>query len=155
MLSGRREAQRRRNSRIAFGRVEPNHRALFEQLTIKKILWSADSGPIAIGLWSSQTIQKVIALKDILQANSSIEAINKTLKYRYLYIHPCHAEALPQKLADAIQDYNYIRPHGSLAGQTPYEAYTSVPPKDHQAQMTQAKTERMDQNRAINCKICA
>jgi putative transposase len=101
-----------------------------------------------------ENLQKKTALKDIPYSNSSIEAINKTLKYRYLYLRPCTAEGLQTKLQTTINDYNHIRPHGSLKGQTPDEAYLSETTPDIKAQMTKARTERMEKNRNFNCKTC-
>lgn len=99
-------------------------------------------------------LQKKIALKDIPYSNSSIEAINKTLKYRYLYLQPCKAEQFQSKLQESIHDYNHIRSHGSLNGLTPDEAYISETTPNIKAQMTKAKTERMEKNRTFNCKTC-
>ena len=50
-----------------------------------------------------------------------IEAVNKQLKYRFLYHHPIanHA-ALINYLQQAVQDYNN-RPHNILNGLTPLE----------------------------------
>ena len=54
-----------------------------------------------------------------------------------------------------VQDYCFVRPHGSLNGKTPMEVYT-----DQQlntatnAFMIQAKAERVEQNRKHTCGIC-
>ncbi len=100
------------------------------------------------------SIQRKIALKEITFSNSAIEAVNKVLKYRYLFSKTCTSDDLEKLLQNSIHDYNHIRPHGSLNGQTPDEAYSSVPPDNIKALVEDAKKERMEKNRAFNCKVC-
>jgi len=69
-------------------------------------------------------IHKKIALKDIFFPNSLVEAANKIIKYRYLYMRPViEGKALFFELKRAIHDFNELRPHGSLGGLTPDEMY--------------------------------
>ena len=69
-------------------------------------------------------INKVIAQVDVHFSNSMIEAANKLLKYRYLFIQNIpNGDSLRKHLEYFIPIYNDIRPHISLKGKTPYEAY--------------------------------
>lgn len=100
-------------------------------------------------------ITKVIALKDIRFSNSPVEAINRIIK-RYLRYHkPKTFEELEKTLDHAITDFNRIRPHNSLKGLTPREAYTA-PTKhlDVREQKLQAKAIRIKANREVDCTVC-
>lgn len=100
-------------------------------------------------------ITKVIALKDIAFSNSPIEAINKIMKRYLRHYQPQTIEELEKTIAFAVDDYNNTRPHGSLHGLTPMEAYTqSVKLPDFHEQMRQAKALRIAENRKTNCNIC-
>ncbi|MBU0927383.1 MAG: DDE-type integrase/transposase/recombinase [Spirochaetes bacterium] len=68
-------------------------------------------------------VKKLIARVDVSFSNSMIEAVNKILKYRYLFRKPIpDLEHLHVAVESAIMDYN-SRPHYALRGLTPDEAY--------------------------------
>jgi putative transposase len=102
-------------------------------------------------------ISKLIAMKDIPYSNSLIEAQNKLIKYWYLF--KCHYNDIDElrKVLDwIIYDYNNKRPHNSLRGLTPNEAYngrtfdiTAIKLKTEQA-----KQKRLIENRKNQCEIC-
>lgn len=98
-------------------------------------------------------IQKIIAQKDISFSNSPIEAINKILK-RYLRKHkPDNLQELEKVLPKIINDYQNLRPHASLNGLTPNEAYTQqLPIFDFKQQLLLARSLRIKTNRTFNCK---
>lgn len=100
-------------------------------------------------------ITKVIALKDIIFSNSPVEAINKIMK-RYLRHHrPDTFEKLIACLEFIVKDYNEIRPHGSIGGLTPFEAYTDAAVKlDFKKDKTKVKRSRILKNKKLNCTIC-
>ena len=103
----------------------------------------------------SPEITKMIALKDICFSNSPVEAINKIIK-RYLRHHTATTyEQLHTLLPQIIKDYNETRPHGSLNGLTPLEAYTGPDSSlNFREQFHQAKSLRIAQNRKQNCRTC-
>jgi len=103
----------------------------------------------------SPTITKIIAQKDICFSNSPVEAINRIMK-RYLRYHdPQRFDQLKSVMAQSISDYNEIRPHGSLNGLTPTEAYTD-PEKflDFGKQKKLARLSRIAENQQANCTLC-
>jgi len=100
-------------------------------------------------------ITKIIALKDISFSNSPIEAINKIVK-RYLRIlDPNTYEKLIACIEFIVQNYSYERPHGSIKGLTPFEAYTN--PSSHlnfNNQFIEARKNRITLNQNSNCTKC-
>ena len=68
-------------------------------------------------------IRKLIAQVDVSFSNSLIEAVNKILKYRYLFRIPIpDLEHLHTAVEATILDYN-DRPHYALHGLTPNQVY--------------------------------
>ena len=100
-------------------------------------------------------ITKIIAQKDIAFSNAAVEAINKIIKVYLRHYKPNTLPQLIECIHLTVQDYCFVRPHGSLNGKTPMEVYT-----DQQlntatnAFMIQAKAERVEQNRKHTCGIC-
>ncbi len=103
------------------------------------------------------SLRKLIAQKDIPFSNSLIEAQNKLLKYRYLF--KCQYKdigELRKALDWIIPDYNNQRPHNSLKGLTPYEAFTgkTFDHSDLQSKIKNAKQNRIIENKKDSCGIC-
>ena len=68
-------------------------------------------------------LKKLIAQVDIVCSNSMIEAMNKILKYQYLFQRPIpDAAHLEKSVEEAVEDFNN-RPNGKHFGLTPNEAY--------------------------------
>jgi putative transposase len=102
-------------------------------------------------------INPLIALKDIPWSNSLIEAQNKLFKYRYLFWQEYEdIYGLRKILEDNVRDYNYIRPHISLAGYTPFEAYSGMTGLQYiwKEQIQEARRERLRVNSEEICGIC-
>ena len=97
---------------------------------------------------------KVIAKKDIEFSNSPIEAINKIAKRYLRYYKPRTLEELEKVVLIIIEDYNTIRPHGSLKGLTPLESYSNVAPLDFKPQIKAARLTRIHENRLNRCYKC-
>ncbi len=99
------------------------------------------------------SITHLIAQRDIDFSNSMIEAVNKQLKYRFLYHHPIanHA-ALINYLQQAVQDYNN-RPHNILNGLTPLEVLDgkTFDRDTCQQQTALARNARIAENKKIQC----
>ena len=103
-------------------------------------------------------VDKLVALKDILKSNAMVESVNKIIKYDYLF---------PKKIQDQTQltnymkrfvipDYNDKRPHGSLGGLTPLEAYGGVKVnfKKIRKKMEEAYHQRVKFNQTHSCMGC-
>ncbi len=104
----------------------------------------------------SKNVEHLIAnTPDVKFSNSIIEAINKVMKYQYLFPkEPENTEKLLKIMPLAIDEYNKIRPHGSLDGLTPEESffgkkqdYGSIKKKTKEAM-----TKRIEGNRKIKCE---
>ena len=80
-----------------------------------------NSGEVSRYISSTNDITKLIAQKDIIQSNSMVEAVNKHIKYYYLFKKDLkdYQETL-NYLNRSIPDYNH-KPHGALYGLTPSE----------------------------------
>src|SRR5258708_33146575 len=101
----------------------------------------------------SPTITHLIAQRDIDFSNSMIEAVNKQLKYRFLYHHPIvDHTALIKYLQQAVQDYNN-RPHNILNGLTPLEVLDGKTfDKDAcQQQLALARNARITETKKVQC----
>ncbi len=102
-------------------------------------------------------INPLIALKDIPYSNSVIEAQNKLFKYRYLFRQEYNdINGLRKVFGEDVNDYNYIRPHISLAGYTPFESYSGMTGlhKQWNEQIQEARRERLQVNSKEICRIC-
>lgn len=106
---------------------------------------------------AENSIRLVIAQVDVSESNSMIEAYNKTIKYRWLYLHdsPNHSSTI-ELVKQYVEISNTKRPLKALEGLIPFEAYTGqIPPKDQwRLQLLTQKTIRLEQNRVLNCSSC-
>lgn len=76
-------------------------------------------------------MQKIVAQRDIIFSNSMVEAVNKRIKYDYLFPKglSCHTRVAPYA-SIAFPEYNK-KPHSSLLGLTPLEVFKGMlPDKD-------------------------
>ncbi len=103
-------------------------------------------------------VDKLVALKDILKSNSMIEALNKQIKYNYLYPRNIHDQEELVKVMRkvVVPDYNDKRPHGRLFGLTPVEAYgrKTVNFKKIREKMIEAHHKRISYNQTHACLGC-
>ena len=102
-------------------------------------------------------LTKQIAQKDIHFSNSMIEAVNKRMKYDFLFRHQLlDFEHTQRYLETAVEQYNN-RPHSALFGFTPSEVFHGkIPDKAFfKPQMNLAKALRKAENQALSCDNCA
>jgi putative transposase len=101
----------------------------------------------------SSTVQTLTAMQDVEFFNSMIEAVNKQIKYRFLYHqHIPDAAALALYLQKAIDDYNN-RPHLVLNNPTPLEVLTGkmIDPSVNREMAHRALIAREQYNKKATC----
>jgi transposase InsO family protein len=102
-------------------------------------------------------LNRLVAQKDIHFSNSIIEAVNKRMKYDFLFREQLLDFNHTQRfLETAVKQYNN-RPHSALFGYTPKEVFYGAIPNKHlfKPQMEQAKALRKAENQALTCDSCA
>ena len=105
------------------------------------------------------SVQKIIAQQDVIFSNSIIEACNKLVKYRWLYLYDIpDFNSLVRYMERFVPMYNEIRPHCSLKGLTPLEAYTGkmdvMKKEELKLRFKQAQEARIMENRQHKCSVC-
>lgn len=98
-------------------------------------------------------INKKIALKDIIQSNSMIEATYKIMKYRYFYSREILSSAMRAAMEFFVHDYNEVRPHNHHLYKTPYEVHYDIDPIDYKKIINQAIKDRVVFNRQQTCDL--
>lgn len=98
-------------------------------------------------------INHTIALKDIEQSNSMMEAFYHTAKYRYLYLQPIHnTKEFHVKFTEMMHEYHFLKPHYALGIYTPEEVLNGADVKlSHRNIYVQAAEKRREFNRNANC----
>lgn len=102
-------------------------------------------------------LRKLIALKDIERSNSMVEALNRTLKYQYLFPKNIfNPTQLYSVMNWSVSDYNTKRPHGALNGLTPAEAHygKKYDFRLMRRKMKEATIERVQFNQCHACIGC-
>jgi len=99
-------------------------------------------------------IRKLIAQKDILFSNSMVEAVNKSIKYDFLF----HKELLDFEqtksyLQTVVEEYNN-KPYHPLKGLTPKEVFEGKLPDKNmfKKEIVEAKRQRIEENRKNLCQ---
>ena len=103
------------------------------------------------------SIEKIVAQVDIEFSNSMIEAVNRSLKQRYLYYHVYpDINYLIKILEKAIYDYNEKCPHSSHKGLTLREALEgkTLNRAEIIVQLERTRKNRIEENRKANCGVC-
>jgi len=101
-------------------------------------------------------MKRLVAQKDIHFSNSMIEAVNKRIKYDFLFrTELIDFEHTERFLKTAVEQYNN-RPHSALFGLTPKEVfYGAIPDKNlFKEQKNQAKLLRKVENKTLSCPNC-
>ncbi|MGD2033807.1 MAG: DDE-type integrase/transposase/recombinase [Bacteroidales bacterium] len=116
---------------------------------------SENKGPVDVFVDNyDSNIQKLVAQTDIRFSNSMVEAVNKRIKYDFLF---------NTKLEDIYQTVKYLncavsqynnKPHSSLYGLTPTEVFNgTLPNKDmYKPALLQAAKKRKEIN--LSCRDC-
>ena len=89
-------------------------------------------GEVSKFVSNRENLKQLIARKDIIQSNSIVEAVNKHIKYYYLFKKELKDfEDTVTYLLSSVPDHNN-KPHGRLSGLIPNEVLNgNVPVKDN------------------------
>jgi hypothetical protein len=105
------------------------------------------------------SIKKIIAQHDVIFSNSLVEAVNKIVKYRSLFLHNIpDICALEKHLEKFVPLYNDIRPHCSLKGLTPSEVLAGLRPDNpnHLKSVNLKGGIRLSHDKDnIKCTVCS
>jgi putative transposase len=104
-------------------------------------------------------LRRILALVEVCFSNSLIEAWWRSLKHNWLFLHQLDSVAAVRRhVAFYVQEHNGTIPHSAFRGQTPAEMYfgrgDGVPERLAEARVL-AREQRMEENRARRCAICA
>jgi len=103
----------------------------------------------------STNINKVIAQKDVIFSNSIIEAVNKRIKYDFLFtVELQNFDQTVKQLEKAVVEYNN-KPYHPLLGLTPNEVFEGkLPDKGmFKSEIMEAKRQRIIENKRNVCSI--
>jgi len=101
-------------------------------------------------------LTRLVAQKDIRFSNSMVEAVNKRMKYDFLFrAQLLDFDHVERFLETAVAQYNN-RPHSALYGFTPIEVFNGAKPDKalFKSQIEQAKILRKAENKALSCDSC-
>lgn len=105
---------------------------------------------------SKSNIQKLVAQSDIIFSNSMVEAVNKRMKYDFLFTtNLLNVSQVNKYLTWAVRKYNN-KPHSSLYGLTPVEVFGGMVPDRHlfQPAIKMATYKRRKTNINQECMNC-
>ena len=99
-------------------------------------------------------IKHDIALKDIVQSNSMMEAFYSVVKYRYLYLQKIqNGDELLKAFRALIKEYHFEKPHYALGIYTPFEILSGKKPNERFTELyKRAAIERRKMNKQ-GCKV--
>ena len=141
-----------------------NLKAGFEQYHINQTLpdkslicdGGSENKGVVNDLLIENNIQKLVAQKDIVFSNSMVEAVNKRIKYDFLYwqYFP-DFDALDKYLPSLVEQYNN-KPHSSLFGFTPKEVFNGLIPSKNNftALVKNEQVARINNNNHVDCTDC-
>lgn len=103
-------------------------------------------------------VNKYVAQKDIPFSNSMVEAVNKRMKYDYLFTRDFTGfkHVLQYLNKYAISNYNN-KPHSALFGLTPFEVFNGKQPDPFmfRDKIKEAGKQRLITNSGFKCEDCA
>lgn len=101
------------------------------------------------------TIKHTIALRDIVQSNSMMEAFYRITKYQCLYLKEIlNGKQLKKEFEQWINEYNHRKPHYALGIYTPHEILNGNDKHESFSErMRLAAQNRREINRNGSCKV--
>jgi transposase InsO family protein len=103
-------------------------------------------------------LRRILAQVEVSYSNSMIEALWRSMKHGWLFLHNLDTFAALEKLiVFYVEQHNAVVPHSAFAGQTPDEMYFGrgdQVPVDLAAGRVRAREARMKSNRDLSCEAC-
>jgi transposase InsO family protein len=124
----------------------------------------ADSGAENVnmeveGYLEGSTIRRVLAQLEVVESNSMIEALRRSLKHQWPYLHGLETIEQVRKLVEFyVEQHNTVMPHAAFDGQTPDEVYFGVGdgvPARLAEERHEARRKRVSFNRSRPCGACS
>jgi putative transposase len=107
---------------------------------------------------ASGLLKRVLAQTEISFSNSLIEAWWRVLKHQWLFLNGLDSDAKVRDLVEFyVGEHNGRIPHSAFKGQTPDEMYFGqgeAIPDQLEAARRDARTARLEANRARRCGAC-
>ena len=102
----------------------------------------------------NQTINHTIALRDIVQSNSMMEAFYRITKYQWLYLRKIeNGVQLNNEFEKWINEYNFEKPHYALGIYTPFEIVNGSNKTETFSERTRiAAKKRREFNKNVACQ---
>ncbi len=102
------------------------------------------------------SINHTIALRDIIQSNSMVESVFRTMKSNYLYLRKTKNKSqLIKVMQHFVYEYNDLKPHFSMGFYTPSEIYLgNTNSVDVSGTSKRAFNDRINSNKTCSCRIC-
>jgi transposase InsO family protein len=139
-------------TRAAGNLAAPTVAAVFMDSGVENLNGDVDA------LFEGSALYRVIAQIDVSFSNSLIEAWWRSLKHRWLFLHPLDNIATVKRLVDFyVTEHNERIPHAAFEGQTPDEVYFGRGdhiPGELAARRRDARGQRVARNRAVACAAC-
>jgi len=103
----------------------------------------------------SNNVNHTIALKDIVQSNSMMEAFYRTTKYQCLYLKSiADGHQLEIEFENWIDEYQYQKPHYALGIYAPFEIISGkYKNESFLERMNTATRNRREINKNVSCKV--
>lgn len=99
-----------------------------------------------------------IAQVTVSYSNSMIEAFFRSALHNYLYLYHLDCIATVRRLVSFyVEQHNFVMPHNSLNGRTPFEVYHNLNPDlPRQLRLAQKRAlkKRIAYNRSLTCDSC-
>jgi putative transposase len=103
-------------------------------------------------------LHRILAQVEVSYSNSMIEALWRSMKHGWLFLHQLDTFAALEKLISFyVEQHNSVVPHSAFAGQTPDEMYFGrgdQVPVDLAVGRARAREARMKSNRELSCEAC-
>jgi putative transposase len=123
----------------------------------------ADSGSENVngavdGVLDDEELTRVLAPVEVTFSNSRIEALWRSLKHSWLYLHSLESFTAPRRLIEFYVDqHNGVMPHSAFQGPTPNVIFFAIGDdiaKNLADARRTAREKRLNENRSAACDAC-